>query len=109
MKTPLKIIKVKHCEDYILEISFSNGSTNYFNYKNLVTSGHEEFNKYLNIIEFKKFKIILNGDSIAWGKSWDMMLPIIDLYSKKHKKLKIKKFRLPKNLKTIIINEPWEI
>lgn len=83
MKTGIKIISATYFEDYKIKFKFSDNHVNIFDYKPLVTSGHEEFSKYLNITEFKKFSIIQNGTGFAWGYNWEMILPLHTLYSQK--------------------------
>ncbi len=81
-----EIIKISHIDyvkDYKINIFFSDGTCNLFNYKPLVTSNHEEFKQYLDITKFKKCKVVNNKMAVAWGKTWDMILPIETLYNKK--------------------------
>lgn len=85
MKLPkgLTIASIEYLKDYKMNIYFTDGTCNLFNYKSLVTSKHEEFKQYLDITKFKNFKIVNKGTAIAWGKNWDMILPIEILYNKK--------------------------
>ncbi len=83
MKTGIKIVNVEYVGDYKLAISFSDKKKNVFDYKPFVTYDHEEFKPYLDVTRFKKFKIVDNNTSIAWGKDWEMILPLHTLYSKK--------------------------
>lgn len=78
-----KITKAEYFDDYKLKISFSDGATNIFDFKNLVTSDREEYMPYLDITKFKKFKIQKKVNCIAWGKNIDMQMPGFILYSEK--------------------------
>ncbi len=82
MKAGIKIITATYLEDYKIKFKFSDGHINIFDYKPLVTSGHEEFKKYLNVVEFKKFSLIQNKTGLAWGYNWEMILPLETLYNK---------------------------
>lgn len=81
MKTGITIKSVKHAVDYKLEITFSDGKVNVFDYEKLVMREHEEAFPYRSIKEFKKFKIV-NNTEIAWGKNWDLILPLKTIYNK---------------------------
>ena len=45
----------------------------------LETHSHPQFNKYKKINNFKKFKI--ENGNVVWGKDWDMIFPVFDLYN----------------------------
>lgn len=81
MKTGIKIISAKYLLGYKIEITFSDGKVNVFDYENLVMREHEESILYRNINNFKKFKIV-NENKIAWGENWDMLLSLHTIYSK---------------------------
>ena len=83
MKTGIKIIDVEYAGDYKLAITFSDKTINLFDYKSLVTLNHEGFRKYLDVTKFKKFKVVNNRTAIAWGKNWEMILPLYTLYYKR--------------------------
>ncbi len=40
---------------------------------------HPQYNKYLDPKKFKKFTI--ENGNIVWGKNWDLVFPIEQLYS----------------------------
>lgn len=40
---------------------------------------HPQYNKYLDPKKFKKFSI--ENGNIVWGKNWDLIFPIEQLYS----------------------------
>jgi len=83
VESKVKIKSVKYLECYKLQITFNDGHCNVFDYKSIVTSGHEESQPYLDLENFKKFKIIHKRKEIAWGENEDdMMLPLETLYLK---------------------------
>lgn len=84
-------IRIKHAVylgDYKIKITFTDGKVNVFDYKPLVTSGHEEFSQYLDVTEFKKFKVSRHKDDIHWKKNDEMVLSLDTLYSKKTVRVK---------------------
>lgn len=83
MNKDFKITNAEYYNDYKLLISFSDGKTNIFDYKNLVTSERKEYQPYLDITKFKKFKIQQNPNCIAWGKGNNMQIPAYILYFEK--------------------------
>ena len=81
--TESKIEKAEYVSDYKLLITFSDGFTNVFDFKNLVTSDRKEYQPYLDITKFKKFKIQRKVNCISWGKENNMQVPGFILYSEK--------------------------
>ena len=100
MNTELKIRNAVYDSDYRIRIEFTDGTHNTFDYKSMVTSGHEEFKQYLDITKFKKFQIVDNGYSIAWKNNWEMILKFEDLYSRKS---------IPKPVRILKDNNPIEL
>ena len=82
MKAGIKIKHATYEPDYKIKILFTDGKCNIFDYTPLVTSDHEEFSPFLNVSKFKKFQVV-DGDFIAWGDEWKMMLEPETLYHKK--------------------------
>lgn len=82
MKKGITIISAKYVEGYKIEITFSDGKVNIFDYQNLVMREHEETIPYHKIENFKKFSIVEGKTEIAWGKNWDMILPLATIYNK---------------------------
>ncbi len=77
------ITKAEYFKDYKLLITFSDGVTNIFDFKNLVTSERKEYQPYLDITKLKKFKIQRKVNCIAWGQENYMQIPGYILYSGK--------------------------
>jgi hypothetical protein len=50
--------------------------TNFF-----TAHSHPQYNKYKKPENFKRFKI--ENGNIVWGKDWDMIFPVYDLYTGK--------------------------
>ena len=45
------------------------------------THSHPQYNKYKKVENFKKFKI--ENGNVVWGKDWDLIFPVSDLYKGK--------------------------
>ena len=109
MKTGIIIASAKYLSGYKIEFTFSDGWVNVFDYENVVMRNHEESFPYRDIKKFRKFKIVSGGTEIAWGKDWDMILPLHTIYAKQkvsfsgRKKLDDKKILLRVFVKESII------
>jgi len=74
----LKIIKAEYIEDYKIRLLFSDGKENTVDFQSFLRQAQNPMTrKFLDINEFKKFKIEY-GDLI-WN-DYEMCFPIIDLY-----------------------------
>jgi hypothetical protein len=93
------ILSARHLTDYKIEVTFSDGKVNVFDYTNLVMRDHAECVPYREEEAFKQFKVV-NNNEIAWGDNWDMLLPFKTIYTKSglttkgRKKVKDKKVPL---------------
>lgn len=81
----MKIIIVtsaRHLREYQLEITFNHTEKRIVDFKNFFNfHSHPQFNKYKKEANFKRFKI--ENGNIVWGKDWDMIFPVYDLYQGK--------------------------
>lgn len=82
MKTGITILRAKHISKYKIQIFFSDGYVNIFDYESLVMRGHGECLPYIKISEFKKFKICDYNIGIEWGENGDLALPLHTIYEK---------------------------
>jgi hypothetical protein len=74
----LKIIKAEYIEDYKIRLVFSDGKENTVDFQSFLRQAQNPMTrKFLDINEFKKFKIEY-GD-LLWN-DYEMCFPIIDLY-----------------------------
>ena len=80
-KTP-KIISVKeviYIDSYTLQIIFNDASMQTIDFlPYLQKYPHLQYNKYQKLALFKKFYI--DGGNLVWGKNWDLIFPIYQLY-----------------------------
>lgn len=80
MKPGILILSAKYLHEYKIEITFSDGKVNTFDYRKLVQRDHEEAFPYRDIENFKNFQIV-NKTEIAWGDNWDLLLPLHTIYN----------------------------
>lgn len=75
----IQIIRADYVEDTTLHIFFSDGTSRVVDFKPfIIAHPHPQYNCYINPKNFKKFKIEFGN--IVWGKNWDMIFPIEQLY-----------------------------
>ena len=81
MKT-ISVKEAKYIDDYKLQIVFSDNRKKHVDFKEFfMTHSHPQYNKYKKIENFKRFKI--ENGNVIWGKDWDMIFPVYDLYNGK--------------------------
>ncbi len=78
-----RLLSATYVEGYKIAFTFTDGKINIFDYASTVLRGHEECKPYIDVENFKKFKILEDRKTIAWGENWDMILPFETIYSKK--------------------------
>jgi len=75
----ISIIKSEYVTEYIIRVSFSDGTTHEVDFGNyLYQHPHPQYDKYRDLLKFKKYRI-KNGD-IYWGEHGDLIFPIENLY-----------------------------
>lgn len=75
----IKIESAKYISDHKLEITFSDNTVKIVDFQLfLIENPHPQWSKYEKIENFKKFKI--ENGNIVWGKDWDLIFPISQLY-----------------------------
>jgi Protein of unknown function (DUF2442) len=78
----INVLNAEYIESYKLEIFFSNDKKKLVDFAAfLETHSHPQNNKYKKENNFKKFKI--ENGNVVWGKDWDMIFPVDDLYKGK--------------------------
>ena len=74
----------KYIDGFKVELLYSDNKKNVVDFAGfLKTHSHPQFNKYKKIANFKKFNI--ENGNVVWGKDWDMIFPVYDLYTGKIK------------------------
>lgn len=76
----IKITKANILDDLTVELFFSDDSVRVVNIGDFIRRHpHPQYNKYLDQKKFKNFSLV-NGN-IVWGKNWDLIFPLEELYS----------------------------
>ena len=78
----ISVSKAVYMDGYKLEVEFNDNKKHVVDFGNfLKTHSHPQYNKYKKPENFKQFKI--ENGNIVWGKDWDMIFPVYDLYQGK--------------------------
>lgn len=78
MKT-ISVTAAKYVGGYKLEVVFGDSTKKTIDLEIFFeTHSHPQYNKYKKEENFRKFKI--ENGNIVWGKNWDMIFPVWDLY-----------------------------
>ena len=93
----MRIIKAEYVEGYKVKLFFSDRKRKVVDFGEFILeSPYPVFNQYKDLKKFKRFKIDLGN--IVWGRNWDLIFPIEQLYKGKietgKKKLRTKKSHL---------------
>ena len=76
----LSILSAKYIAPLSIEIYFSDNTKRIVNIGEYIKKHpHIQYNAYMNEKKFKDFKIEMGN--IVWGKNWDMIFPVMDLYN----------------------------
>jgi hypothetical protein len=83
MKT-IQVEKASYIEDYKVEIQFSDRTLQIVDFgKFILKNLHPTIDKYRDIKKFQDFKI--ESGNLVWGKNWDLIFPVSQLYKGKIK------------------------
>ena len=81
MKT-ISVLKAEYLEGYKVKIFFNDKTHRTIDFvKFFSMHSHPQYDKYRNTSLFKKFKLEMGN--IVWGKNWDMVFPVYNLYKGK--------------------------
>jgi hypothetical protein len=82
MSPSIHIIKASYVGAYDVDLTFSDGKIQRVNFGNFLRRNpHPQYDKYKNGEAFKSFRI--EQGNIVWGKDWDLIFPIAELYKGK--------------------------
>lgn len=80
----IEVKKATYLDGYRLSILFNDGKNKIVDFSNFIENNNKEaLVKYKNVTNFKKFKI--EDGNIVWGKDWDLIFPVWELYKGKIK------------------------
>jgi hypothetical protein len=75
----ITVVGAKYIEGYKVSVFFSDNTSKDIDFGAfLMAHPHEQWNKYKNLTNFKKFKI--EQGNIVWGRNWDIIFPVQNLY-----------------------------
>ncbi|MDP1725172.1 MAG: DUF2442 domain-containing protein [Bacteroidota bacterium] len=75
----INLENANYISEFKLELHFSDGTNRIVDFEPFLKSRQNPMiTKYLELTEFKKFK--LDGGNIVWGENWDMIFHLEDLY-----------------------------
>lgn len=78
----LSITSAKYVQPLSVNVQFSDGTEKTIDVGSFIKSHpHPQYNRYLDEKKFKQFKIEMGN--IVWGKNWDLIFPVEDLYEGK--------------------------
>lgn len=79
---PMKVVQAEHLSDYKILITFSDETQQVVDFGEFMMERLPAlYSKYRNASRFKRFKI--ESGNIVWGRNWDLIFPIEQLYSGK--------------------------
>lgn len=80
MTPAIRVTEAEYIKDFKLKVTFSDGTTEHVDFQEfLEKNAHPQFNKYRDPRKFEKFQI--ERGNIVWGKEWDLIFPIEELYA----------------------------
>lgn len=75
----IKVKNATYLDGYRLRVAFTDGKEQTVDFAEFITSSNKEvIAKYKTFVQFKKFKI--EQGNIVWGKNWDLIFPVQQLY-----------------------------
>lgn len=78
--TNIEVKNASYLDGYRLSVFFNNGKNTVVDFSHFLTHNNKEsLSKYKVLSNFKKFKI--EEGNIVWGKNWDLIFPVHELYS----------------------------
>ena len=78
----IEVKNATYLDGYRLAIVFNDGKNQVVDFSGFISNNNKEaLSKYKNISQFKKFRI--EDGNIVWGKDWDLIFPVWELYKGK--------------------------
>ncbi|KAA0991555.1 DUF2442 domain-containing protein [Dyadobacter aurulentus] len=82
MTLTLKVTDANYLSDYKILVKFSDETEQIVDFEDfLIKNTHPQYDKYRQPSQFRKFKI--ERGNVVWGKDWDLIFPVDQLYSGK--------------------------
>lgn len=78
--TRIYIERAEYTGRLTLRLFFSDGTSRIVDFEPfLLDNPHPQYNRYIEPKNFKKFTI--ENGNVVWGKNWDMIFPLMQLYN----------------------------
>lgn len=82
MKKRLYIVEASDAGELKIHLVFNDGMSSIVDIGDFIRRHpHPQYNKYLDPKKFRKFTI--EDGNVVWGRNWDLIFPIEQLYSGK--------------------------
>lgn len=79
MADNLYVVKAEDLGNFKVKVYFSDNKSQLVDIGDFIRNNpHPQYNKYLDPKKFKKFTI--ENGNIVWGKNWDLIFPVEQLY-----------------------------
>ena len=80
MARQLVVQQANYISGLLVELKFNDGTVRKVDFEAFLSKHpHPQYNKYLDPLNFKKF--YLDHGNIVWGKNWDLIFPVEQLYT----------------------------
>ncbi len=78
----IEVKNATHLDGYRLSITFNDGKNKVVDFSQfIIHTNKQALTKYKEVSNFKKFKI--EHGNLVWGRNWDLIFPIHQLYQGK--------------------------
>lgn len=78
----ISVISAEYVGGFTLRVTFSDGAVSIVDFESFLTNRpHPQYARYLQPELFKSFCV--ESGNVVWGKDWDMIFPMEELYSGK--------------------------
>jgi len=82
MMLTIRVLSATYISDYKVLINFSDGTRQTIDFQEFLENNrHPQFSGYLDLKKFRKFRI--ERGNIVWGRDWDLIFPVEELYAGK--------------------------
>ena len=78
----VSITKAEYVDGLKLKLVFNDHTSRVVDFETFFERHpHPQYDKYRNAALFRRFKIVMGN--VIWGKDWDLVFPVYDLYKGK--------------------------
>lgn len=76
----IRVVSAEYAGGLSLKLTFSDGTVKSIDFSEyLLKNPHPQHERFLDASEFMKFRV--ENGNVVWGKDWDLVFPIEDLYN----------------------------